>query len=147
MPAFDHSFARGLALLLVALVCVACGGESRARAAETTTVAADTDTAFADFAFVPFDSTTLVAECRHAVTPAEDSTWRLTIARIGGRDGVVLYANPEPTRPCFQMGVVSPALRDTVARELRAARVPAHLVTFLHITEVPEDDITAGARR
>jgi hypothetical protein len=99
-----------------------------------------------DRRFAPFDSVTLVAECRHPVTAAEDSTHRASVSRTGSRDGVLVYASPAPRHPCFQLGVVSAALRDTLEYELRRAGVPLRVVTFFRLTAVPEDDVIAGAR-
>lgn len=99
-----------------------------------------------DDAFAPFDSMTLIAECRHRVTAAEESAYRATVSRIASREGVVVHANPAPHHPCFQLGVTTRPLRDTLASALRRAGVPMRVVTFFHVTHMPEDDIVAGAR-
>jgi hypothetical protein len=102
---------------------------------------ADADTAV----FVPFDSSTLVATCRGSVSSAEDSMYRIRVSDAAAHPGVLLYAAPTPQRPCYQLGVTSAALRDSLALELRRAGVPDHIVTYLHLTAVPPDDVDQGA--
>jgi hypothetical protein len=109
--------------------------------------AADQPSAVADTAFAPFDSVTLEAKCRGTVTPAEDSSYRARVSsvQVGDRTGVLVYAAPTRKRRCYQLGVNSAGVRDSIVGVLRRAGVPDHVVTYFHITEVPPDDIDQGA--
>jgi hypothetical protein len=102
----------------------------------------------ADSAFAPFDSVTLEATCRGAVTPSEDSAYRMRVSgpEIAGRPGVLVYAAPTRQRRCYQLGVVSAEVRDSLYAALRRAGVPEHVVTYFQLTEVPPDDIELGGR-
>lgn len=106
-----------------------------------------TVSAVPDLAFAPFDSVTLEATCRGTVTPAEDSLYRARVSgvEVGGRSGVLVYAAPTRQRRCYQLGVISAELRDSIVAVLRRAGVPDHVVTYFHITEVPRDDIDQRA--
>jgi hypothetical protein len=110
--------------------------------------AAPPASAVPDSAFAPFDSVTLEATCRGTVTPAEDSAYRARVSgvHVGGRSGVLVYAAPTRQRRCYQLGVISADVRDSIVAVLRRAGVPDHVVTYFHITEVPADDIDLGAR-
>jgi hypothetical protein len=135
-----------VALLGAAL---ACGGPAPRSPASTDTSATASvkPSSVADSAFAPFDSVTLEATCRGTVTPAEDSVYRARVSgpEVGGRPGVLVYAAPTRQRRCYQLGVVSAALRDSLFAALRREGVPEHVVTYFHLTEVPPDDIDQGA--
>jgi hypothetical protein len=100
-----------------------------------------------DSAFASFDSVTLEATCRGTVTPAEDSAYRARVSgpEVGGRPGVLVYAAPTRQRRCYQLGVISAEVRDSLFAALGRAGVPSHVVTYFHLTEVPPDDIEVGA--
>lgn len=95
-------------------------------------------------AFAPFDSVTLEATCRGIVTPAEDTSYRMRVSGLAARPGVLVYAAPARQRRCYQLGVISAEVRDSLAAALRRAGVPDHVVTYFHLTEVPPDDIDQG---
>jgi hypothetical protein len=128
---------------------LACGSPEPPRQAtpDTSASAAHASSAVADSAFAPFDSVTLEATCRGTVTPAEDSAYRARVSgvHVGGRSGVLVYAAPTRQRRCYQLGVVSADVRDSIVAVLRRAGVPDHVVTYFHLTEVPPDDIDQGA--
>lgn len=119
-------------------VALACGGETSQRASANDSATASS--------FAPFDSVTLEARCQHRVTPAEDTTYRQAVSRVAGTPGVLVYAAPDPPRrPCYQLGVVSPTVRDSIATVLQQAGVPPHVVTYFQLTEIPPDDIQQSA--
>jgi len=121
---------------LLAIPALACGTPAPVPQAATGAEASE---------FVPFDSSTLVASCRGSVTPAEDTLFRIRVSAAAAHPGVLVYAAPTPRRPCYQIGVTSAAVRDSLVLELRRAGVPDHVVTYFHLTSVPPDDIDQGA--
>lgn len=64
---------------------------------------------------------------------------------VGGHSGVLVYAAPTRQRRCYQLGVISADVRDSIVAVLRRAGVPDHVVTYFHIIEVPRDDIDQRA--
>lgn len=94
--------------------------------------------------FAPFDSLTLQAACDSAIGLEADREYRQAVAAAAGAPGVLMYAAPTHDRPCYQLGVASAGLRDSLADVLRHAGVPLRAVTYLHVTHVPPDDIELG---
>ncbi|MDQ6636027.1 MAG: hypothetical protein M3Z10_14845 [Gemmatimonadota bacterium] len=81
------------------------------------------------------------------MTLAEDSAYRARVSGVlvGDRTGVLVYAAPTRQRRCYQLGVYSAGVRDSIVGVLRRAGVPDHVVTYFQITAVSRDDIDQGA--
>ncbi|HEX6966419.1 MAG TPA: hypothetical protein VF166_11505 [Gemmatimonadaceae bacterium] len=120
--------------------------ESHQQAAATAspTVSATASTTAPAPRFAPFDSLTLQAACDSAIGLEADREYRQAVAAAAGAPGVLMYAAPTHDRPCYQLGVASAELRDSLADVLRHAGVPLRAVTYLHVTHVPPDDIELG---